>query len=177
MPIEKDIITTENVISDYKFVFLKQLKLSILTLIVALPISFLIIYFFTRLSLGYKIFLGFILLLLLPLLFSAIAALFRECKTLKKIKNGNFKIVTDILNQKEEITIARGNDTIRILSFNTYKNYDLPKYLPLPSAQKFNFNEKELFDTSKIEDKFYLVINNKNKILLIYHTKFFEFQE
>jgi hypothetical protein len=177
MPIEKEIITTENVISDYKFVFLKQLKLSILALIVALPSSFLIIYFFTRLSLGYKIFLGFILLLLLIFSYGASATLFREYRTLKKIKNRNFKIVTDILNQKEERIIARGNDTVRILSFNNYKEYELPKYLPLPSAQKFNFNEKELFDTSKIEDKFYLVINNKNKILLIYHTKFFEFQE
>ncbi len=172
---EKDKLAIENIISDYKIIFFKRIKLSVILLIILPPIIFPLIALVIKLNLIYKLILGFILLLLLWLLCLVIFALLREFKSLKDVTNKKFKIEVDILNKKEEVTVGRklSADTIRILSFNKRKDYMLPKYLPLPSAKNFDLNEKELFDSSKIEDKFYLVIDTKDNILIVYSTQFF----
>ena len=174
---EKDIITVENIIADYKIIFLKIIKLCVLTIIVLIPILCLLIYFIITQHLLYKLILGFPLFLTLIGLYGGVKALLRENKSFKDITSHKFKIVIDILNNKELYTLRSESAPIRILHFNEHKKFILSKYFKLRSAKNFNYDEIELFNTSKIEDKFYLVLDNKNNILLAYNTKFFELQK
>lgn len=171
---EKDILTIENIISDYKIIFFKTIKLCIIVIIILIPLLCLLIYFLITLHLSYVLILGFPLFLTLIGLYGGVKALLRENKSFKDITSHKFKIVIDILNNKELYTLRRESAPIRILHFNEHKEFVLSKYLELRSAKSFNFDEIELFNTSEIEDKFYLVLDSKNNILLAYNTKFFE---
>lgn len=173
---QKDIITTENIIADYKIIFLKIIKLCVLTIIVLIPILCLLIYFIITQHLLYKLILGFPLFLTLIGLYGGVKALLRENKSFRNIINQKFKIVMDILNNKDSYTVGKMfcDSPIRILHFNEHKEFVVSEYLELRSAKSFNFDQTEFFNTSKIEDKFYLVLDSKNNILLAYNTKFFE---
>lgn len=176
---EKDKLTFENIILDYKIIFFNRIKYIILGFIIFVPFSCLLIYFIAKINFIYKLILGFFLLLILWFLCLNFFAIFKECKSFREINNKKFRIEVDILNQKEETTVGRKfiTSTMRILYFNKYKMFSIPEFLEFRSAEKFNFNQRELYDTSKIEDEFYLVINHKNEIILAYNKNFFEFQE
>ncbi len=173
---EKDILTIENIISDYKIIFLKTIKLFIIGIIILTPILYLLLYFVFNTSLSYILILGFPLFLTLLGLYLAATGLFIKYISFRNITNQKFKIVIDILNNKESFPIGHKfvSETVRALHFNEHKEFILSKYLELRSAKNFNFDQIELFNTSEIEDKFYLVLDSKNNILLAYNTKFFE---
>lgn len=173
---EKDKLTIENIILDYKTICSKRIKLIVLFLIFLPLISFLLGIFIIKVPFLYKLIFGFFLFLLLWYFCVLFFDLFKECKAYKDITKQKFSIVVDILDQKKEYAPpgkAVLYDKSKIFSFNKYKDFVLPSCLPLPSARNFDLNQKELFDSSKIGDKFYLVIYNKKYILIAYNTKFF----
>lgn len=172
---EKDIITVENIIKDCKFNSLKIIKFQFLALIPVLPLNCLLIYLIFIASLELKLFFGFLLFVLLLRLCVTIVLCSRNIKTLKIIKNRNFEIIIDKLIDKNE-TYYRNVliSPTQCLKFNEFGEYILPESISYPSAKQFTMATEELFRSSKIGDEFYLVVDDKNNILIVYNAKFFE---
>ncbi len=62
------------------------------------------------------------------------------------------------------------------LCFEKYKHYDLPEGKLYNWSQINSMNDWQIFRSAEIGDEFYAVIV-KNKIVYVYNTKHFEFQE
>ena len=176
MPIDKDIITTEIIKSDYKNKSYSEVKSNLIWLLLATPVLFLLIYA----TIEFKHISVIIFLLIYILAFCYGFVLFiKEFINRKNICNQNFKIITDTLIDKEAEIIGTRLRASKpnILHFKACGKYLIPACINYSSAKQFAMCEDEVFRSSKIGDEFYLVIDNKNKILMSYNTKFFEFQE
>ena len=63
------------------------------------------------------------------------------------------------------------------LHFYPYNPYLIPSRKHYKWSQDYCMSEKELFNSSEIQDEFIIVTHNKKDILMIYNKKFFEVVE
>lgn len=179
MPIEKEIITTENIINDYKKIFLSTIKKLIILLSFMLPLSILFVYLSVistkELKIAFTI-TSFTFLLVLCTIFGLLMV---KYKNFKFITKQNFKIEVGTLAEKNELSLGRPclPSEVKVLTFGKYSEFVLPKGVYYSFSKHFAMREDEVFRTAKLEDEFYLVTDDKNEILMVYNTKFFEFQE
>ena len=179
MPIEKEIITTENIINDYKKIFLATIKKLIILLSFILPLSILFVYLSVISTKELKItftITGFVFLSVLCVIFGLLMV---KYKNFKFITKQNFKIEVGTLAEKNELSLGRPclPSEVKVLTFGKYSEFVLPKGVYYSFSKQFAMREDEIFRSSKIGDEFYLVIDKNNKILMAYNKKFFEFQE
>lgn len=184
MPIEKEIITTENIIIDCKKEIFKTCKSAVFLTPLALLLSICLIPTLISLD-NLEIKIIILLILPFPLLFLAasIHTLPIEYKKYKSITQQKFEVKTDKLVHKiNEVRSPFGEALNKherpcTLQFSQYGDFNIFDGTFYPSSKHYKMHYDELFRSSKIGDEFYLVIDNKNKILMAYNTKFFEFQE
>ena len=184
MPIEKEIITTENIITDCKKQFWKVARNSFIIAPITLLLSvWLISNLITTDKLEHKI----IIWIVLPvsLLFSYIftGVFISGLKKYLVVVQKKFVIKTDKLVHKiNEVKSPPGktmNKNTRpcSLEFSKYGKFDIFDGTNYHSSKKYKMWYDEVFRSSKIDDEFYLVMDDRKNILIVYNTKFFELQK
>lgn len=179
---EKDILTTENVIIDCKKRILEDINE---TFIIG-PISLLLLTW-TIYNLIIANNLDHIIIALIPspitliLLPASIRQLFVSYKDYRTIIRKKFEITTDeLVYTLAEIrsvgacTVMRARTRPWTLQFKQFGDFGFFGGTFYQSSKQFKMWYDELFRSSKIGDEFYLVIDDKKKILIVYNTKFFE---
>ena len=122
MPIEKEIITTENIINDYKKIFLSTIKKLIILLSFMLPLSILFVYLSVISTKELKItftIAGFVFLSVLCVIFELLMV---KYKNFKFITKQNFKIEVGTLAEKKELSLGRPclPSEVNVLTFGKY---------------------------------------------------------
>ncbi len=170
---EKDIITVENIIGDYKAVFSTEIKRTIIALAYSLPLSSLFVYL--TITTTYKIGFGICGFFWVLALYATLDLFLKKYIKYRIITTKNFKIELDRLADKHEYIPARryAPEKPNILIFNKYGEFIIPECVNFSSSKQFFMRETEFFHTSKIDDEFYLIMNKKH-IISAYNTKFFE---
>lgn len=102
----------------------------------------------------------------------------------KWLENGEFRIVGDKLerarmddNFRNEKSLSEGSD---LLVFARYGRYYIPQFTHYTWSKDYYLSPDGMFNTSIVDDTFYLVIFTHDplqKITMIYNTKFFKLQE
>jgi len=178
---EKDIITVENIMIDCK----KQFWESSIAPFIISPILFLlsvwlIFCLINTNKLENKIIIWLVLPVSLLILCIFTGLLIDNFKGFLTISQRSFIIKTDILVHKlDEVKSPPGVTrsvhsrpcTLEFHKFGKFYIYDGTNY---HSSKQFKMWYDELFRSSKIGDEFYLVIDDKKNILIVYNTKFFE---
>ena len=184
MPIEKETITTENIIIDCK----KQFFQTVGSAFIFAPLSSLL-----SVSLVYKLITAYkldhIIISLIPLpiclilLAASIRILLIEYKNYNSILQKKFKVTTDkLVNSINEVRTVPGKTINRkerpcTLQFKLYGDFNIFGGTFYHSSKQYKMWYDELFRSSKIGDEFYLAVDDKNNILIVYNTKFFYLQE
>ena len=187
----KHIITKYNLVNDYKkvFKFKSFIALSVGSFI--LLFLFLIVYLYLQIehphlyTTDYKYFVEIILTLIMCLfLIVCIFVIINTFSNYLTIKSGKHRIVTTTLAGIKEKRYYRHTENyfyrkpprLHTLIFEKYgKYYILPKnYTSDPYT---TMTDDQVANSSAKKDVFILVVNKKNKILLAYNTKLFEYQE
>jgi hypothetical protein len=175
----KDILTIEKIKFDYKKGFFAQTVVPLVIILVLSPIFYGIVYEYLH---GEKnilytilfLFFGFTLALLI---FVLLAACFEAIKDYYRIPKGNFTIVIEeLVEKKSEIVRQYNNSRPHTLVFSSNREYYITKADNYPSSKNYRMYKDSVSNSSNIGDKFYLVQNKKNEIILAYNTKFFNLQ-
>lgn len=173
---KKEKLTIGNIKTDYKTILKARIKTTVISLAYTLPLLALSIVWFINVASNNKILvLPFVCLFLLC--FYATLYLFAKDLIYSKIiSNKKFKIAISKLNNGKTQTFnpASGIHKPHILTFEKYGIYTIPQCVNYSSSRNFQMNDIEVFNTSKKDDEFYIVLSNNNKPILAYNTKFFE---
>lgn len=184
MPIEKEIITTENIIIDCE----KQFWVVARNSFIIIPITFLlsvwlIFNLITTDKLEHKIIIWIVLpvSLLLSYIFTGV---FISCfkKHLIVVQKKFVIRIDKLVHKTAEVKSPPGkamNKNTRpcSLEFSKYGKFNIFDGTNYHSSKKFKMWYDELFRSSKIDDEFYLVMDDRKNILIVYNTKFFEVQK
>ena len=145
----------------------------------------LIIYLFSCLE-NKNLFLLLEILIISPPIFMSyicLATIFETYKDYNTIKKDLFKIVTDTLISSEEKATYIGSAFAAsfsrpyTLNFASYGQYCILNGENYSSSELYTMNDKGVFNYSTVGDIFYLILDNKNRILLVYNTKLFELSD
>lgn len=184
MPIEKEIITTENIIIDCKKQFWKVARNSFIIAPITLLLSvWLISNLITTDKLEHKIIIWIVLPISLLLSYIFIGVFISGLKKYLVVVQKKFVIKKDKLVHKiDEVKSPPGktmNKNTRpcSLEFSKYGKFNIFDGTNYHSSKKFKMWYDELFRSSKIDDEFYLVMDDRKNILIVYNTKFFELQK
>ncbi len=124
-----------------------------------------------------------VVLLLSPIYIYAIVVgiinFFKIFKAYCLTRNNEINIVTDILvdkSKKANLSRYRGFRYTYTLIFEKSGEYKLKKHL-LKISNPYGMNNERLYNTSRINDEFYIVSVGKWKNILAYNKELFEFKE
>lgn len=182
---KKDILTIQKIKSDYRKLFYSSIKTVILMPIILVLLITLIIYLFSCLQ-NKNLFLLLEILIISPPIFMCyicLATIFETYKDYNTIKKDLFKIVTDTLISSEEKATYIGSAFAAsfsrpyTLNFASYGQYCILNGENYSSSELYTMNDKGVFNYSTVGDIFYLILDNKNRILLVYNTKLFELSD
>lgn len=184
MPIEKEIFTTENIIIDFKKQFLQIARNSLIIAPITILLSvYLISNLITTDKLEHKIVIWIVLPVSLLISYIFIDVFISKLKKYLIVVQKKFVIKTDKLVHKiDEVKSPPGktmnkNTRPYSLEFSKYGKFDIFDGTNYHSSKKYKMWYDEVFRSSKIDDEFYLVMDDRKNILIVYNTKFFEFQE
>ena len=93
------------------------------------------------------------------------------------VRKKNFTVVKEKLVEKESEIRGRYHSQPNTLIFKTYGQHFLTEYWHYSFSAQYTMFDAELFRMSDIGDEFYLIVDKKNKVLLVYNTKYFELTE
>lgn len=181
---KKEILTTEKIISEEKIKFKNITKSTTISFVVlALLIIFVLWIFIVVLE---KVFLLIVVLLgIVPCALMMAILLwifFEEYSEYRNLKNGYFRVTTDTLinyedNQPDLFSVSAGfTPRLYTLWFKTYGKYTLDTTMHYHTSKNFTMSGDGIFNTAITGDTFILILNEKEKILQIYNTKFFEYK-
>ena len=176
---KKEVVTHERILQDYNNKMRSFLKPVITLFVVILCLSIPAVYAsFSNFNFSSFLLIGEIALLA----FLCIAALVKEIKEYQNIENGCFSVVTDelIRKQEQERYYTRFLSTFSKsakLEFYAYGTYTPDANYTSHTSDRFAVSDVDNYFTSSVGDKFFLVINKKSHILLVYNTKLFEYHE
>ena len=173
--LEKEIITSENIIKDLNQ--LNKYTIKIVSLLIAF-VLFLILIVNSHINGSYnsKIIVfavGFALLLIWGIF------LIIYIRKIIRIKNTQFKIVrAKLIGKSRKISGVRSVNTgepysLEFSLYGKWKIYLSTNYLWTKYAQ---FSDETIYNNSIIGDEFYLVVDSKDAILVSYNSRFFEFK-
>lgn len=178
----QDILTIPKIKKDYKSLLFHNIKTILIIPIMLLLLIALIIYLFCNLERS-TIFIVLEILIISPAVFGTyicLSIILESYKDYNNIKNEKFKIVTDKLIDSQEESVFVGSAFAAsfsrpyTLEFSSYGQYYILSGENYVSSNLYSMGAKEVFNCSNIGDNFYLVIDNKERILLAYNTKLFE---
>jgi len=182
---KKDILTLQRIKLDYKKQFFRHIKTTVIMPIILTLLIALIAYLFSFLE-KTALFLLLEILLISPLifinyiLFSILIETYKDRNTIEK---GLFKIVTDkLISSQEKVThigsaFAASFNQPYTLGFASYGQYSIIGGENYSSSELYRMSDKGVFNYADIGDTFYLVIDKKERILLVYNTKLFDLQD
>lgn len=175
---QQEILTIEMIKKDYQKRFIKSAHSLLVVIGVLLLLSALIISVFSRL--GDSKLIGW--LLSSPLIFTlyiCLAALCENFRDYKAIIHNAVRIVTDRLeNKRKRMPGGAGFGWYSrpyTLHFANYGDYYISSGTYYSSSKFYSMNEYGMFSHASINDQFYIVIDNKNRILAVYNMNLFTF--
>ena len=65
---------------------------------------------------------------------------------------------------------------LRVLIFEKYKDFLIIEGTYNAFSNRFRMKEQEFYDNAREGDVFYIIAKKNRKILLVYHTKLFEYK-
>ncbi len=180
---KKEILTLDMIKYDYKKQFISSVRILLVMPIILMFLLALIIYLFsclTNLSFLYK---TLIISSIIFFILLCLAVLRDSYVKYCQVKNGSFRITTDkLISYEEKIRAHIGSaaSTLSsrpyILNFASYGKYYVPEGKNYQSSNIFNMNDDDVFNRSIIGDTFFLIINQKEEVLLAYNAKLFEYK-
>lgn len=182
---KKDILTIQKVKIDYRKQFCSSIKSVMVMPIIFILLIVFIVYLFSRLK-NNNLFLFLEILIVFPPIFMTyicLATTLEACRDYNTIKKELFKIATDTLISCEEgatyigSAFAASFSRPYTLNFASYGQYCIPNEENYSSSELYTTTGDGVFYSSTIGDTFYLIIDNKNRILLAYNTKLFELSD
>ena len=179
---EKEVLTQERFLCDYKARMQKNLKTLIGPLIVLLCVSIPMIIALIHLiaEVGFAFFVILYIVILFGSYFIFIAAIIDNYKGYQDIKEKRYYVVTDEVVGKQEAERYHGrffrtfSEPAKI-DFRAYGAYFPNMKYTVDSSDQFAVSDVDNFYAASTGDEFWLVINKKSHILLIYNTKFFTY--
>lgn len=179
---EKEVLSHERFLCDYKTRIQKNLKSLIPLLIVLLCVSILMIIALIHLvaEIGFAFFVILYIVVLVGANFVFIDAMICCYNGYQAIKSKRYYVVTDEVIGKQEAERYHGRffRTYSIpakIEFRAYGEYFPNMKYTGDSSDQFAVSDVDNFYGAFIGEEFLLVINKKSKILLIYNTKFFTY--
>ena len=112
------------------------------------------------------------------LIYVLIAAFCKAYLDNRDISGGRFKIVTDKVVSRKEITSDFGwfPHTYYYLEFASHGEYSI-RLANNTFSDEYIMSDMGVYHSARKGETFYLVLGRKGKILLAYNTKFFELQD
>ena len=173
---QQELLNIEMIKKDYQKLFIKSTRSLLVIIGALLLLSALIISVFSRLDDSKMI--GW--LLASPLIFTlyiCFAALCENFRDYKAIKHNAVRIVTDRLENKRKRmpggavfgSLARPYT----LHFANFGDYYISSGTYYSSSKFHSMNEHGMFSHASINDRFHIVIDNKNRILAVYNMNLF----
>ncbi len=175
---QKEIITAEKIVCEERKKFLEKAKTAIaLLIILALLITFTLWLFIGVLK-------THLWVLALPIValggFVVVHCLLTVLDRYAKyhhLKNGCFRVTTDALINCKKMPRDGRKRHPHTFWFKTYGKHTLDTTMHYHTSKNFTMSDDGVFNTAVMGDTFYLVLNEKEKILQVYNTKFFEWEE
>jgi hypothetical protein len=182
---EKDILTIENITIDCKKRIWETVKSSFIIAPISLLLLIWTIYNLIVATNLDRVFIALIpspiTLIILP---ASIRQLFISYKDYRTIIQKSFEVTTDkLVHAIDEIKGTPGSSVMSsrarpcTLQFKQFGNFVFCDVTFYHSSKQFKMWYDELFRSSKIGDEFYLVVDNKHNILIVYNKKFFELKK
>jgi len=181
---EKEVLTHERILEDYEIKLSSTRRVAISNSIISLFALIVSVFLFIVVLEE-----TFHLLLLLAICgiaylnYLCVASLVKRNKSHQDIKNCQYRIVTDKLINKQE------RESYPATSFFMYFSkaaklefYAYGAFYPISdntshSSDRFVVSDEDNFISSSVGDTFLLIINQKQKVLLVYNTKVFDYNE
>ncbi len=179
---EKEVLTHERFLRDYKTRMRKNLKSLIPLLIVLLCVSILMIIALIHLiaEIGFTFFVILYIVILFGYYFIIITAIISYYNGYHAIKSKRYYVVSDEVVGKQEAERYHGRffrtySTPAKIEFRAYGEYFPNMKDTVDSSAQFAVSDVDNFYGAFTGEEFLLVINKKLEILLIYNTKFFTY--
>ena len=183
MPIEKETINIENVITDCR----EQFYETVTTPLIGAPITFILSFWLIKTlistnKLEHRILIWIVLPASLLIFCIFTGVLITAFKNFGNVFRKNFEVKTDKLVHKiNEINSPPGKTKQRhrpcTLEFSNLGKFNIYNGTNYHSSKQYKMWYEELFRSSKIGDEFYVVMDTKDNILIVYNTKFFELKK
>jgi len=181
---EKEVLTHERILQDYKDAFRSSYKPIVGFLIILICILALLILSTIRLyGSGIPFFLVILFdIMIVFFVWVCLGALISNYKNCQNIKSGQFYVVTDELIGKQEPESYPGTRLNAFaksaeLKFYAYGSFTMVSNHTSSNPDPYAVSDVDNYYSSSVGDKFLLVINKKSHILLAYNTKWFEYHE
>ena len=181
---EKEVLTHERFLCDYKTRTQKYLKRQIGPLIVLLCVSVLmtiaIIHLIAEIGVNFLV-ISYIVVMV-GMNFIVIDAMIGCYNGYQAIKSKSYYVVTDEVIGKQEAERYHGRffrtySKPAKIEFRAYGAYFPNMKDTVDSSDQFVVSDVDNFYAASTGDEFLLVINKKSHILLIYNTKFFTYPD
>ena len=149
--------------------------------ILLLCVAYLVLYFFKpQLSIyNPQIFVLLLCPLFVFLIVFSIINLYKTFKACFLTRNNKIDIVTDVLvdkRKKAQLSRYKGYHHTYTFIFEKSQEYNLEKRI-IDVSNPYNIDNEQLYETSEIYDKFYIVSVGKQESILAYNQRFFELKE
>jgi hypothetical protein len=173
----KDKITLANLLTDAKEKFKATIRISIIAFGGALILFGATLLLFIITDGKERLFALPLLVITIISLYIVIAGYTFAIRDYLTVRKKNFTVVKEKLVEKEAEIHRRYHSRPNTLIFKNYDKHFLTEYWHYSFSAQYKMFDTELFRTSDIGDEFYLIVNKKNKILLVYNTKYFELEQ
>ena len=176
---QKETLTKANIISDLKFIFIKEITTSIITL--PLLVFVYLLFLFgphspTKVK-GFMLIFCIIFCAFLTLIY--IYDLVRTVVPLCKIKN--FTVTSDFVTNKLEERRSHSRSFLMprpyTLVFSRGSKYRIPDIKNYKWSNMFEMPDENVFHCSNLNDDFYLISIGKRRNIVAYNKKMFEYRE
>ena len=178
---EKEVLTHERILQDFKDNSRGTLKVTIRLLIILICVFTLTVYLTIRiLEDGFDFYVIWVDLVIALWIGVGILGIIGYFRRRQDIEQGNYYVVTDELVAKQEPESYPGTRLNAFAKSAKLKFYAYGSLTMVSNHTSYNpdlyaVSDVDNYYSSSVGDKFLLVINKKSHILLAYNTKWFEF--
>ena len=178
---EKEVLTKERILQDYKdnrrSTFKGAIRLLIILICVSIPLVYLTI---SILEHGFDFYSVWVVIIVAMYIGVCVVGLIFYYKDYQNVKQGRFYVVTDELIGKQEpetypVRYLNTFNKSAELKFKTYGSYTVISNHTSSNPDPYAVSDVDNYITSTVGDEFLLVINRKSQVLLAYNTKLFEY--
>lgn len=181
---EKQVLTHERILQDFKDNSRGTLKVIVRLLIILICVFTLTVYLTIRiLEDGFDFYVILVDLVIALWIGVGILGIIGYFRRRQDIEQGNFYVVTDELVAKQEPESYRSVPFLWVFSktaklkFYAYGSISMISDHTASNPDPYAVSDTDNYFSSSVGDKFLLVVTKKSHLLLAYNTKWFEYHE